>query len=432
MQIVKTKARWMCMACLCLASAPCLAQEKSSTPVSLRDLIAAAFNDNPEIRAAHAQWAQAVERYPQETALDDPMLSFSYYIENVETRVGPQEYSVGFSQKFPFPGTLRQKGRVVEKDIETAEVRYERVVRDVIADLKKAAHELTYLDGAVEITTRNHDLLREILAYAQTRYTDRDAGLNDLFRAESQLAQLDYDLITLRELRAVQRSVVNAIINRAPEHELGPIAASIPEPVTPSLEALDELTLQRSQEIRLAELGVEKWDETTALAHKRNLPSFTIGVNHIGTGDADNPAVDDSGQDPLIVSGGLTVPLWFKKSSARVRYAEEGRRAAAERRISAHNAARVALRKALFRFENARRLVILYREHLIPQAERSIEIAEEWNRTREGSVTEVLETQSVWLNFNLAHLRAKVDYAQALAELERIAGGSLTPALRKE
>ena len=43
-------------------------------------------------------------------------------------------------------------------------------------------------------------------------------------------------------------------------------------------------------------------------------------------------------------------------------------------------------------------------------------------------MSEILETQSVGLNFNLVYLRARVDYAQARGRLERLVGGSIRPA----
>ena len=398
----------------------------------LGSMIEEAFLANPEIQAAKAQWAQTIEKHPQETALDDPMLNFSYYVESVETRVGPQEYSVGVSQKFPFPGTLRQKGRVVEKEIDISRLEYEKTVRDVIVELKQAVYEIQYLDGAVEITRQNQDLLNEILSYAEAQYSNQANGLNDVFRAESQLAQMDYDLITLRELRAVQQSVINSMLNRPSDAPIHSIAASIPQPVTLEITKLDHLAREQNQEILISQLRVEKAEESIRLARRMNLPGFTIGANYISTDDALNPQTPESGKDPIIIGGGVSVPLWFGKNKARIRYAQEGKTSAQQKEVSVANQIAVNLRKAYFRMENAQRLVILYRDHLIPQAEQSMQIAEEWNRNRQGSVSEVLEVQSVWLNFNLAWLRARIDYAQFYSQLERITGGSLAPVLNLE
>ena len=58
--------------------------------------------------------------------------------------------------------------------------------------------------------------------------------------------------------------------------------------------------------------------------------------------------------------------------------------------------------------------------------EKAIEIAETWHQ--EGnpkSIAGLLETQSVWLNFDLARARAIADYQQNLTKLEQLVGGSL-------
>ena len=398
----------------------------SENKTHLPDLIQDAFDNNPAIQSAKAQWAQSIERYPQATSLDDPIFNVSYYIENVETRVGPQNYTVGITQKFPFPGTLRQKGRVVEKDIQIAALQYEISVRNVIEELKEAVYEFQYLDSAIEITRQNQTLLQEILSLAQVQYADQESPLNDVFRAESQLAQLDYDLITIRELRVIQQSVINSILNQPPDTPIGAIAAPQPQEATFTIQQLDNLVLNRNQEIRLAHLGVEKSVESIRLAKQRNLPSFSIGANFIDTGHALNRNTLDSGKDPIILSGGISIPLWSGKNKARVRYAESGKTAAEHQQSSIANKTQVDLRKIFFKLQNAQRLVALYRDHLIPQAAHSMQIAEEWNRTQKGSLSEILEVQSVWLNFNLAWLRAQTDYAQNLAQLERLLGGSLT------
>lgn len=405
---------------------------QKSTESNISQLIQEAIHSNPEILSSKSKWSQTIEKYPQVTALDDPMLNFSYYIESVETRVGPQEYMFGVSQRFPFPGTLRQQGRVIEKEIEIARLDYEKTVRDIIVDLKQAVYELQYLDGSIGITKQNKDILSEILSYAEAKYSDQSTGLNDVFRAESQLAQLDYDLITLRELRSVQQSVINSILNRPTDEVLPFIAASIPNQTTFEIQTLDQLAHNQNQEIQLARFGVDRAEESIKLARKQNLPTFNIGANYIDTGEALNPLTPESGKDPIIIGGGISIPIWLGKNKARIRYAKEGKETASQKNESVVNTIEVNLRKTFFRMQNADRLVTLYRDHLIPQAEHSMQIAEEWSRNQQGSISEVLEVQSVWLNFNLAWLRARVDYAQSYVQLERIVGGSLSSVLNKD
>jgi outer membrane protein TolC len=63
---------------------------------------------------------------------------------------------------------------------------------------------------------------------------------------------------------------------------------------------------------------------------------------------------------------------------------------------------------------------------LVPQAAKSMEIAEVWYREGEASFTDFIETQSVWYNFQLALARATADYGINLAKLEQMAGKRLT------
>ncbi len=75
---------------------------------------------------------------------------------------------------------------------------------------------------------------------------------------------------------------------------------------------------------------------------------------------------------------------------------------------------------------NADRLIKLYRDELIPQAARSIELAETWFQEGESSFSDFIEAQSVWYNFQLTFVRAKADYGKYLARMERLVGRSLT------
>lgn len=171
------------------------------TEVSLDQLIAVAFETNPRLKTARLNWEAMIERFPQATALDDPMFQFGYFIESIETRVGPQERQYSIVQKFPFPGKLNVKGKIVSKSVEIVRVRLEQVIREVITELKEAYYELLYLEKAVELTRQNKDLVEHLAKLATTDYDLDGTTLNDVFKAESQRAQLSYDLILLTEFR---------------------------------------------------------------------------------------------------------------------------------------------------------------------------------------------------------------------------------------
>ncbi|MBT3265518.1 TolC family protein, partial [Candidatus Poribacteria bacterium] len=160
-----------------------------SADVTLARVIALAVERSPNVALARAEWRATIERRPQVTALPDPMAMYSLYIRSVETRVGPQRHKLGFTQSFPYPGTLDAAGRLVDAAADIARANYEKAIRDVIVDTKISYVELAYLGHAAALTEQNHELLAHIATVATTKYAVGEATLADVQRAQSQLAQ---------------------------------------------------------------------------------------------------------------------------------------------------------------------------------------------------------------------------------------------------
>ena len=412
--------------------------EKTSTPdqttdvttlfaetLELPNLIRVAVARSPKVKAAKARWLATIEQYPQVTALPDPMFMYGYYARSVETRVGPQRHRISFSQTFPYPGTLDAAGEVVKKAIEIARVKHEQVIRDLIVELKLSYHELAYLQRAVELTRQNYELITSILTITTARYAEGKATLNDVLKAQSQLAQLEYDLVLLEELQRVEHANINGILSIPSSTLLGVTVAVPYEPLDVTLADVEKQALSKRQELRIAALNVEKATEKIALAELQTKPMLKFDLMAIETGKALMIDAPDSGKDPFTIGFGVTIPWSSLKNSSKVREAQQNREASTANKLVLEDETKVALRKIYFRLENARRLVELYETTLIPQAGAAIEVAEEWHQEGPKSIAGFLETQSVWLNFNLARLRAIADYQQNVARLEQLVGGKI-------
>ena len=393
--------------------------------LELPNLIRVAVARSPKVKAAKARLQATIEQYPQVTALPDPMFMYGYYVRSVETRVGPQRHRLSFSQSFPYPGTLDAAGEVVKKAIEIERVKYEQVIRDLIVALKLSYHELAYLQRAIELTQQNHELVASILTIATARYAEGKATLNDVLKAQSQLAQLEYDLVLLAELQRVEHANINGILSIPSSTRLGATLAVPYEPLAVALADVEKQALSKRQELRIAGLSIEKATERIALAELQTKPMLKFDLMTIETGEALMPDAIGSGKNPFTIGFGVTIPWSGLKNSSKVREAQQNREVSTANKHSLEDTTRVALRKVYFRLENARRLVELYETTLIPQAGAAVEIAEEWHQEGPKSITGFLETQSVWLNFNLARLRAVADYQQNVARLEQLVGGKV-------
>lgn len=401
-----------------------------SGEVDLAELIRLSAERNPRLAAARERWLAAAERPAQERALPDPLFLYMPMVEHVETRVGPMESQFQVSQRIPWPGKLSAAGALAGEEARIRELDYRIALRDTVAAVKVAYAELLYLGKALEIVRQNQDLARQLAEksaalYAGAREEDRDAvTLFDSLKAQSQLAQLAYDSITLEELRQTETANLNRLLSRAPEARLGMPKDLAFRPLAAKRADLCRLGLGSRQELEAATRRIAAAQEAERLARLARVPDFTLGATYTVIGNASSP-VPDSGQDAIGLQIGLTLPVWATRNRARIAEAEYRRQAAEYERQADVDDLMARISQVYFRLQNAERLVILYKDQLIPQAEEAMEIVEQWRDTGRDTIGRYLEAQGVWLNFQLAYHRALADHEQAVARLEQLVGTSL-------
>jgi outer membrane protein TolC len=154
-----------------------------------------------------------------------------------------------------------------------------------------------------------------------------------------------------------------------------------------------------------------------------------VGVSYSAVGHPDVPErPEDSGRNGFGFQVGMTIPLWFDKNRGRVARAEAGvRKAKAAEEVSITDI-RTRVHDLFFRLNNAQRLIALYQNDLLPQAENALGIAEIWYREGQASFSDFVETQGVYYNFQLSLARASADYGKVLAALEQLVGQAITKA----
>ncbi len=391
--------------------------------VGLEELIKDAVENNPEIRSARLKWAGVIQRYPQAVALDDPMLTYTYPVEGIETKVGPQEHTFSLTQRLPFPGKLKLRGEIVSKDAQIARLNYDRVVRDVIVKVKRSFYELYYIDMAISLTEQNKKVLEHMVKVATTDYAQDGTTLNDVVKAQSEYAQVSYDLLLLKEMRETELTRLNTLLNRPPEERFETFRQPAVKPFEHNLDELYRWALE-GEEIRIKRLEVEKRDLETSLARYAYLPDFRIGVNYISIGEGDS-VVRDSGKDSMGVVFGINIPIWFSKNRAIVKEAEFKKESTVREKRALENETLSTVKNLYLKLVNTNRLIELYSQSLIPQAQQSLEIAETWYRNKQGSLSGLLETQTILYNFQIAYFRAVADYLKTIADLERVTGRRL-------
>ena len=388
---------------------------------TLSDYLTYAALNNPGLKAAFNRWKAALEKATVQGALPDPKFNYAYYIENVETRVGPQKQKFGLSQLFPWFGKLDLREGIALENANAAKERYEAEKLKLFYDVKRTYYEYYYLMRAISITRDNVELVKYLEKVARIRYATAGATNTDVIRAQVELGKLDDRMRTLIDLKQPTIAELNAALNRPGAAPVAAPAKIEEATVAVSDEELLQWFRQANPELKALAFEVDAGKKAVKLAGKNYYPDFTFGLDYIET-DPALMAVDDNGKDPVAARIMINLPIWYGKYRAQQEQARRQLSGAKNRLADSENilASKIAL--VLYRLHDANRKIDLYRDTLVPLGEQSLKATETAYTTGEVSFSDLIDAQRILLEFELSYERALASHAQKLAQLNMLAG----------
>ncbi len=416
---MNTKCRLLSAALFLLIPAAIQADE-------LHDYLAEAALNNPGLKASFNQWKAALEKIPQVKALPDPRFTYSYFIEEVETRVGPQRQKFGIAQMFPWFGKLKLRGDAAMEAAEAERQHYEQEKLRLFHRVKSAFFEYVYLSRSIDITRQHLILLQNIEEVARTRLK-AGASQSAAIQAQVELGKLEDKLLALEALRIPLSAKLSSALNRPSDTVL-----PWPQPFEMTPTGFTDEETQRwlstsNPELKRLAAMTRKENAGAKLARKARIPDLTLGLTYIQTDETLMPGASDSGKDPFIASVSVNLPIWFGKLKAGEQEAAYRHAAAEELRDETENRLRADLQMALFKFRDAERKITLYGAALVPKAEQSLEVTRESFETGRVSFTSLIDTERMLLEFQLATDRARADREIRIAEIEMLTGERILP-----
>jgi outer membrane protein TolC len=391
--------------------------------VAIEELIQAAVEANPSIRAARAEVDAVKARTRVATTYADPLFTATWWPENASE--GKQaSWELMLEQGIPFPGKLGAVGRLRDAEESATGIALQRVIREVTLKVRESATELVYLRTAGKIAAGNRELLGRLRAAGETGYAAGRAGLYDALRAQSQQSQTVFDERLLAELEATEAARLNSLLSRSPETPVGPIELHAGRPIVVTPAEIAAGAGSDRQEVRLARTEATRAREERHVADFEALPELMLGVGYIQESALD--AMEEASQWKFEL--GFTLPLHFGRNAGRRDEATAGEARALAMEREAGDLARAEVSENWFRLRNAERLVELYRDALLPQAAASMQLAETWYRAGQGSFADLVDAGTLWYSFQLAVARAAADREKYLARLEALAERPLTGA----
>lgn len=383
----------------------------------LPELIQEVLARNPEIVAARKQWEAATKQIAQARSLDDP--TFSIHLWNI-----PQSFNItqaqnsifGLSQNLPFPGKLDLKGEVASRSADMTEQAVRSKERELVARLKQAYYDLFLAHKAIQIHHGQVDILKGFVEIANSKYRAGKGGQADVFKAQVELSMLHQHLPALVQRRETAEALLNTLLDRDP-------TASLSVPQEPSRVSLDKtmddlqsLALNARPELKAADLAVQKYEQSHALAQRQYYPDFNVMFQRFQNFQAN----DGFG---AYVAMSIPFAFWTKqKYDAGVQETASAVAAARAHQHTWENLTRFQIKDLLAKLQATDEVARLYQTTILPQAEQSLEAARVGYRAGKGGFLDLIETQRALRGYQLEYFKAVVDREHRLAELEQVVG----------
>jgi cobalt-zinc-cadmium efflux system outer membrane protein len=390
--------------------------------LEIDEVVNEAVRRNPEILAAQKEYEAARQRPAQERALPDPMFSAGWNSSgNPLPGAGIGKEPVAnagamISQEIPYPGKLRLKAEVASKEADAAAQEFRAVQLDVISRVKQAYFRLQHTYAMQDLLTRNRDLLRSLLRVTEARYSVGKVRQADVFKAQTQLTLIETRLLQLERERIARIAELNALMNRPPD---APLARPVEPHMMPLGFALDDLMAKARDAAPMLARDrkvIERSETALQLARKDFYPDFAVNGGYYFMGS----------MPPMYMfRADVKLPLRLGKRRAAV--AEQAQEVAKSKHSYEADARSLEfrLKEDYVAAETAERLVNLYQQTVIPQAQLAVDASLASYQTGASDFTTVLSNYVAALEYEMNYHEQMQEYHLALARLEQMTGVEL-------
>ena len=391
-------------------------------------LLRYAMRHSPALEADYQRWRAALQRVPQARSLPEPQLSLSLLIDEIDRSADYMGERYALSQAFPWFGKLALRGDMAVAEAQVEARRFEATRLALAERVTAAWFEYAWLHQAAETANENRVLLARLEGVARARYRVGEVSQADVNRAQVELGRIDEQWRSLRDRLLPAAAALNAVLGR-------PAHTRLPVPLAPSRQPLEALPEREPSEwLALARAGnpelaagrheTEREAHGIELARREYYPEFMLGLEYERGGSGRMARMDGGGSDMVAGMVSFSVPIRRSRYDAGLAEARARHTAASRAVASREFGLEAELQGALFDYRDGVRKLELYGGTLLPKARQSLATTEAAYRTGEAGFADLVDAQRVLLEFALAHERAAVDRALALARINTLVGES--------
>jgi outer membrane protein TolC len=395
------------------------ATSSEQSVLTLRAATDKVVRDSPDLAQMLAR-ANAMAAIPsQEGSLPDPIIKFnamSLPVDSFNTRqVDMTQIGFGISQAVPFPGKLALREQAATYSALAATHTADELRLRLLSDVKTLWWLVFYLDRALETVDNNHNLLKQFVDIARTKYEVGEGLQQDVLLAQLELSKLLDQKITLTGMRKSSLAKLNALLDQ-PANAATQLPAAV-DIQLPTLKRETQLYQQaeNSKPLLAGERqGIHAAESRLDAAKKDILPDFNLEASY---GARANMPDGTSRSDLLSLGVSLNVPIFAgsKQNKAVDQRTSELIREKYALRDQWNNV-RAQISQGVSDYQSAKDRFVLFDTGIIPQARQTVASMLAGYQVNKVDFLNLVRSQISLFEFETQYWKAFTEAQQALAQ----------------
>ena len=389
---------------------------------NLDSYLVMAAENNPGLKSKFNQYMAAMEKIPQVGTLPDPQFAFGYFIQPVETRLGPQKATFGLKQAFPWFGLLAAKETVEAEKANAKYELFENAKANLYFEVKSAYFTYFFFNKAIEITESNMEILRVFKNLSLVKIETGMASVVDELRVELEINDLENQLALYKDSKKGFQAKFNNLLDR--EYD-APIEAPLElwkDTLPYEYRAISDSINSNNHQLKSIDHKMKAFLNQQEVAKREGMPKFNIGVSYIIVGENRNSVDPNNGKDAILFpSVGISIPIYRRKYHAMIKEAQLLQQAELDNKEDMKNTLNSVFEKTYTEFSDGERRIELNKAQT-EIARKVLDILITSYSTDSKDFEEVLRIERQLLKYELAYQKAMIDNNTAVAFIQYLIG----------
>ena len=394
-------------------------------PAKLADLLDEAGRNNPQVHAAEQEWHSMQQMPTQVATLPDPQVALQ------QVNVGsPRPFAgftnsdfayigLGVSQDFPYPGKLKLRRELADKDAEVAKQRVEAIRRTILSDLKTAYLRITFLSKQRAILDGDRELLQQMEQAAEVKYRSGMGNQQEVLQAQLEQTKLLREVTANRLEAGKLQAELKQLLGRTQTSPDVVTEEIFETPVTRNFDELLSAAQSNNPQISGAQKSVDRQKVAIEIAKKDFYPDFNAQFMWQRTDPSQYRAYYQ-------FTLGARIPIYRKKKQQPELAQAEIDKTRAQSELDAQSQqVSSALRQQFVAAEKSAELLKIYRDGLLPQAKAELQAGFAAYQSNRQDFQALLASFLDVLKLDEEYWQTLSEHETALGQIEELTGVSL-------